>query len=151
MYENKKLAQKLALQRVRNAVAKIRGILLLSIEEDNASIAEKLARVGFCSSEKMPDSALPSSSAVGKVIEWIAAQMSLCEQSIYYLYLENCLVKFKLIDINTAVHDFWCLLSPDSRGFTLLSEDKQTAFDVASDSRDEEHYLFDVYHLPAAT
>lgn len=146
MTDSNKLQTKLALQKTRNMMSEIKGIQILDYEEYSLS-DEFLQKSGYCSNDKIADARIPFCTDDEEIINIVCSLMEIKEEQILHLLVNGLLVKFQINDIRTAIHDIWDKTSPDSKGFVLINENKDTMYDLGSDSRDEDNYLFDIYSL----
>jgi hypothetical protein len=146
MVDRNKLQNKIALQKTRNIMSEIRGIQVLGYEENPFS-EELFRKIGFFSNDKKADLKIPNDTNAYQMVTKIYDRIIIKDSQIWYLLINGFLVKFVVTDTKTAMFDIWDKTSPDSKGFVLINENKDTMYDLGSDSRDEDNYLFDIYSL----
>lgn len=128
-------------------MCKIEGITVLSYEEQTIFDETTLRNIGFYSNTKAADSKIPYSSNEADIVEWVIDLIDFNSSQIWYLWFNNFLVKFQLVDIRLAILNLWNNLNSYSKGFILINGNKNIMYDIGSDSRDEYNILFDTYQL----
>ncbi|SFB76223.1 hypothetical protein [Ruminococcus albus] len=146
MIDRNRLQTKLALQKIRNMMSTVRGIVILDYEENPFS-EEYLQKIGYLNNSKEADLKIPYSTNANEIAAKICDRMNIKDSQIWYYAADGFLVKFRVTDPGTAVLDIFDKTTPNSKGFVLIDENKDTMYDFGSDSRDEENYLFDKYSL----
>lgn len=147
MVDRELLRKKIMLRKTKNLISEIEGISVLGCEEQCILDENKLRDIGYYNSTKSPDSKIGYLSKEGEIIDWIIDVMDIEVDSFYYLWISDSLAKIQIKDCKKAVRDLWNKINPCSKGFILMSEDKGTMYEIGTDSRDENHILYDTYCL----
>lgn len=147
MIDKELLAKKKTFQKTKNLLSQIGGIKVLEYEEQIILQHDKLQKMGFYDSAKLPDAAIWYLAKEQEIIEWIISLLYLKSNDIYRIWLGDYLVKIRLTDVREAVCDLWNKIEPRAKGFILLSEDKKTMHDFGLDSRDEYRISYDRYDV----
>lgn len=154
------LEQKLKVQRVKNVLKQLKGIEILELYEKDEkealnAVLEKYVPIQ-CSVHTVPFSRISNSASDAEVYQWIISEFSLAEGQIFYYFCEEVWVRIRIIDLQAAVSSMWRYEVPGSYvpgitvGFLLVDETLSTIMEVGSDSRDEYHYLIDIWRVDGA-
>lgn len=142
----KRIAQKLAIQSAKNKLKELSGIAVSELYEENQNLAlNELAAAYFStfSDNQEPYSRLPYQSSKEKIYSWIIDTMELKEQREYY-YFCGLWSKIKLLDLKCAVAALW-RSEKNVSGFLLAETDLSRIMECGLDSRDEDHFLIDIW------
>ena len=144
----KRIAQKLAIQSAKNKLKELSGIAVSELYEENQNLAlNELAAAYFStfSDNQEPYSRLPYQSSIEKIYSWIIDTMELKEQREYY-YFCGLWSKIKLLDLKCAVAALW-RSEKNVSGFLLAETDLSRIMECGLDSRDEDHFLIDIWNF----
>lgn len=147
MVDRELLQKKKMFQKAKNLLSDIEGIEVLAYEEQNVLNRDGLQSIGFFDSAKLPDSKIWYLSEEHKIVDWIIELLNFEDRDIYYLWLNDYLIKIQFADARKAVKDLWNKINPNFKGFILISCDKKIMHEFGNDSRDEYHILYDRYSL----
>ncbi len=140
------IAHKIAVQSAKNTLKQISGICVLEIYEENENhdLNELYSAytVTYGYNEK-PYSKLPYNSSEEKISSWLIDTMGLKEQREYFLFC-GLWSRVKILDIKQAVSALW-RHNKNCTGFLLAEIDLSRILECGSDSRDEDHYLIDIW------
>jgi len=140
------IAHKIAVQSAKNTLKQISGICVLEIYEENENqdlnelYAAYTATYGY---HERPYGKLPYNSSEEKINSWIIDAMDLKEQREYFL-LCGLWSRIKILDLKHAVSSLW-RHNKNCAGFLLAEIDLSRILECGSDSRDEDHYLIDIW------
>jgi len=148
MTERQKLiAYKQALQAAKNKLKQMPGIEALSIIglNENPRLNEMFSAYSSTyGNDVEPYSRLSFYSPVEMVYSWIAETMGLKEHNEYFFFC-GLWCRIKLLDLRLAVPSLW-MHDGNTRGFLLAETDLNRMLETGSDSRDEYHYLIDIWN-----
>ena len=91
-----------------------------------------------------PYSKLSYQSPAETVYSWLIGTMDLKENDEYYFYC-GIWCRIKLLDLRLAIPSLW-LHNGNTKGFLLAETDLSRMLEAGSDSRDEYHYLIDIWN-----
>lgn len=148
MTERQKLiAYKQAVQAAKNKLKQMPGIEALSIIglNENPRLNEMFSAYSSTyGNDVEPYSRLSFYSPVEMVYFWIAETMGLKEHNEYFFFC-GLWCRIKLLDLRLAVPSLW-MHDGNTRGFLLAETDLSRMLETGSDSRDEYHYLIDIWN-----
>lgn len=145
MVDREKLQTKVRFQKTKNLIFSIEGIRVIDYKEQNKLDKEYLQKVKYYSMDKTADSKISAQSNDDEIVDWIYTLMNFQIGQIWYLWVNGFLVKIQFLDIRTAIRSLWKSIDPNSKGFVLIDENRNTMYEFGNDSRDEENFLFDKY------
>lgn len=149
MTERQKLiAQKLAIQSAKNKLKQLCGVTVSELYEENQNPALNELTAAYLSAfadNTEPYSRLLYKSSEEKICSWIIDTMELKEQGEYYYYC-GLWSKIKLLDLKCAVASLW-RSEKNVSGFLLAETDLSRMMECGLDSRDEYHFLIDIWTL----
>ena len=140
------IARKIAIQSTKNMLKQLSGLDVLKIYEDNENRDLNELYSAYTSTfeyNEKPYSKLPYHSSEEKINSWLIETMELKEQGEYFL-LCGLWSKIKILDLKSSVSSLW-RHNKNSRGFLLAEIDLSRIMECGSDSRDEYHYLIDIW------
>ncbi|MDE5738002.1 MAG: hypothetical protein K2H93_06540 [Oscillospiraceae bacterium] len=138
------------IQKVKNILNELKGIAILKLHAENAeleAILNHLSEIGYYSQTKQPDSKILANSDELAVYQWIMNCMQLKNNEIVYILVKKIWVEIVILDSLQAVKSLWNGIDSYSKSITMLNASMRLLLEVSNDSRDEENYLFDKYHL----
>lgn len=141
------IAHKIAIQSTKNMLKQLTGIDVLKIYENKENQELNKLYSAYCSTydyNDAPYSKLPYHSSEEKVCQWLIEIMELKKQGEYFFLCGQLWCKIKIIDLDKAVLSLW-RYNKDSKGFLLAELDFSRIIECGSDSRDEYHYLIDIW------
>lgn len=148
MTERQKLiAYKQAVQAAKDKLKQMPGIEALSIIglNENPRLNEMFSAYSSTyGNDVEPYSRLSFYSPVEMVYSWIAETMGLKEHNEYFFFC-GLWCRIKLLDLRLAVPSLW-MHDGNTRGFLLAETDLSRMLETGSDSRDEYHYLIDIWN-----
>lgn len=148
MTERQKLiAYKQAVQAAKNKLKQMPGIEALSIIglNENPRLNEMFsAYTSTYGNDVEPYSRLSCSLPVEMVYSWIAETMGLKENNEYFFFC-GIWCRIKLLDLRLTVPSLW-MHDGNTKGFLLAETNLSRMLEASSDSRDEYHYLIDVWN-----
>lgn len=148
MTERQKLiAYKQAVQAAKNKLKQMPGIEALSIIglDENPRLNEMFsAYTSTYGNDVETYSRLSCSLPVEMVYSWIAETMGLKENNEYFFFC-GIWCRIKLLDLRLAVPSLW-MHDGNTKGFLLAETNLSRMLEASSDSRDEYHYLIDVWN-----
>lgn len=147
MVDRESLQKKKFLQKTKIIFSKIEGIRILGYTEQGIFDENHLQNIGFYSITKQADSKISCFSKESEIIEWVIDLVDFETARIWYLWVYDYLIKVQILDVRTAIQNFWKYINPDSKGFVLITENKKIMYEFGNDSRDEDNILFDKYFL----
>ena len=139
----KTIAHKLAIQSAKNKLKRIPGIDVLELYEEDENLSLNECYLAYSSTygyDQKPYSKLPYTSSEEKVCSWIIDTMNLKEHHTYY-YFCGLWSKIARSDLMCAVSFWW----REDKGFLLAEIDLSRILECGFDSRDEYHFLIDVW------
>ena len=146
MTDRERLQRKLAEQKARNIIKKIRSVQIIGQETCALPDHALLEKLGFYSQDKKPDSAIPESADLQEIIDRMLSLLNDESGEIFFLLIYGVIYKVRFTDRAAALRELWT--APEAgRYICLLNEDKTVLYEFGSDSRDEDNYLFDKYQL----
>lgn len=141
--------QKLRILSVKRTLRQLSGIDVIKIFEDDENTALNdmySAYVPFmCSPETMPCSRISYKSTEQQVISWIAANMELKENTEYFFMCHGTWVQIRVLDLYHGIQSLWKHQGTGFVGFMLADYGLTRMMEVSFDSRDEDHYLLDIW------
>lgn len=140
------IAHKIAIQTAKNTLNQLSGIDVLHVYEDqeNQDLNELYAAYTSTYSYNVPPySKLPYHSSEENIYSWLIETIELKEQGEYFL-LCGLWSKIKILDLQCAVPSLWHH-NKNTKGFLLAETDLSRIMECGSDSRDEYHYLIDIW------
>ncbi len=144
MTERQKIiAHKLTILSAKNKLKRIPGITVLELYEENENLALNECYSAYSSAygyAQKPYSRLSYKSPEKKVCDWIIDVMDLKQYCEYY-YFCGLWSKIKILDLICAVSFLW----REDNGFLFAETDLSRILECGFDSRDEEHFLIDVW------
>ena len=144
MTERQKIiAHKIAIQSAKNKLKRIPGIAVLELYEEDENLALNECYSIYYDSfgyDQKPYSGLSYKSPEEKVCSWIIDTMNLKEHREYY-YFCGLWSKIEMVDLVCAVSFLW----REDHGFLLVDIDFSRILECGLDSRDEEHFLIDIW------
>ncbi|MBE6848818.1 MAG: hypothetical protein E7502_02805 [Ruminococcus sp.] len=146
MNNHELLQKKLRQQKHHRFLQTLTGVRVLCEECTDAHLAEilqKLPDVAFYNNDKLPDDKIPCHTEKAELYHWIIQKMQINEGLHCYLLHDGMWAALLIENSLAAVQSLW----ESTNGFALLNVEQNILCEVCSDSRDEQHYLFDVYHL----
>ena len=152
MADRELMNKRITLQRVRNTLKTVEGVEVLHIYEESEPaldrVLDMLGDLGYTSYSKLPDSSIDEHTDDASLYEWVAECIGLEKGAVFFLRCEGFWVKIRIADRETAARSLWNDIEPRCKGFTVLNEKMDRFMDIGNDSRDEQNYLFDEYHIP---
>ena len=148
------LEEKLQLQRAKNRLRELRGVTVEALlAKDSAPQLDKLlAEYAHTSYEQNtpPHSRLPLTAEENVIWAWLETELSLETGAMYYYCCEGLWAKLRLLELVPAVSSLWRQETGHgyTTGFLLISGDLCWLLEAGSDSRDEAHYLVDIWPCP---
>ena len=147
MTERQKLiAYKQTVQAAKNKLKQMSGISILEILEqnENPGLNEMFsAYTTTFGNDIEPYSKLSYPSPAETFYSWLIGTMELKENNEYYFYC-GIWCRIKLLDLRLAVPSL-LMHDGNTRGFLLAETDLSRMLETGSDSRDEYHYLIDIW------
>lgn len=146
MNNHELLQKKLHQQKHKRFLQSLTGVRVLCEECTNSRLSEILCSLhsaGYFSDAKQPDDKIPFCTEKTEFYRWIVQKMVLTQDMQCYLLHENLWSALQITDPFSAVQSLW----EETNGFALLNARMDTLCEISNDSRDEQHYLFDLYHL----
>lgn len=151
------IKRKLHIQKVKNCIENLDGIELICIlkEDENQKLStikqEYFPYINSYSYAKKPDSKMNYNATEKQLYQWIKAQTYLNSHKKYYFYCSGVWMQIYIRDIDLGIKSLWYhnkyLGYPQSYGFVFVDEEIENMIEIGSDSRDEYHYLYDMYSL----
>lgn len=146
MNNHELLQKKLRQQKHNHFLQSLTGIRVLCNECTDSRLSEilySLHSAGYFSDAKQPDDKIPSCTEKTEFYRWIVQKMELTQDMQCYLLHDGMWTALQIEDPLATVQSLWA----STNGFALLNAGMDMLREVSNDSRDEQHYLFDLYHL----
>lgn len=147
MTERQKLiAHKLAIQSAKNKLKQLSGIAASEPFWENENPALKELAEAYLSTfadNPKPYSRLPYKSSEEKIYSWVIDTMELKEHGEYF-YCCGLWSRIKILDLKRAVASLW-RSEKNTAGFLLAETDLSRIMECGLDSRDEYHFLIDIW------
>jgi len=123
------------------------GDTLVEINECSDEFTDALISSGFCENNKVPDSILDCGASIDEIIRWCISCFTPACQHIYHLIINEFWIPFSFFDIESGFSSLWQIIFKNYNSITIFDPDSGIVYDFSNDSRDEQHFLFDEYHL----
>lgn len=140
------IARKQAMQAAKNAVRKLEGIQVLELFERGANRQlEELYQIcqpEMCSYFQEPYSRLPHGSSEPEICAWILKNTGLYSGHEYSYRIGSVWARIRIFDLQSAIQTMW---TAGNYGFLLVDLASKRIFETGFDSRDEDHYLIDIF------
>lgn len=146
------LEKKLRIQRVKNILNRLEGIEILELydKEENEALNNLFSRYRSImrSASTLPYSKISYCCSESQRNSWIITEMDLKEEQTYFFLCELIWAKIKIVDLPSAVKSLWEHQIEKGRGtlgFLLADASANKIMEASLDSRDEYHYLIDIW------
>lgn len=146
MTERQKLiAHKIAVQRTKNTLKRLDGVDVLEIYTENENQGLNALYAAYSATYETgwePCSRLPWQSPDGKIWSWLIDTLGLREKEYFLLCGFWC--RIRIWDLRRAAASLW-RKEENVVGFLLAETDLSRVVECGFDSRDEDHYLCDIW------
>lgn len=98
----------------------------------------------YYSNEKIPDAKADIHLSDSEIVNRIIKKIPVEENQILYVQIADVFIKIQIKNPVIAVHSLWHYTQ---KTLLFLNAEKTVMYEFGEDSRDEQHYLFDIYYI----